>query len=160
MLRLGNQTRPCSKRGVTLVDVTLTVAILGILASVAVPKFTDSLDRCRAQTAAAQIQADLTLARQLAMAKSGTLNVQFTSASNHYTLEGVDHPQRVGQVYTVELDDSPYRVNLVSADLGGDERVVFNAFGLPDSGGTITVQSGRWNQTVTIDPDTGKASLP
>ncbi len=160
MLRLGHQSGPPSKRGVTLVDVTLTVAILGLLAAIAVPKFTDSLDRYRANTAAGQIQADLNLARQLAIAKSGSLKVQFAAASNQYTLEGVDHPDQMGEAYVIHLNRSPYQADLASASLGGDEAVVFNAFGVPDGGGILTVQSGRWNQTVTIDPDTGKASLP
>jgi type II secretory pathway pseudopilin PulG len=143
-----------------LVDVTLTVMVLGILAATAVPRFISSLDRCRTQTAAAQIQADLGLARQWAMAKSGSLTVRFAAASDQYALEGLDHPDRRGESYVIRLNRSPYRANLVSAVLGGDEAVVFNAFGLPDSGGTITVESGGWTQSVTLDPDTGQASLP
>jgi hypothetical protein len=143
-----------------LIDLTLTVGVLGLLSAVAVPKFFDSLDYHRAKTAAAQVQADLALARQLAMARSEPLAVQFSAASDKYTLEGVDHPDRVGQTYTVLLGGSPHEADLTSASLGGDERLVFNAFGLPDSGGTIAVQSGRWRRTVTIDPETGKAAMP
>ena len=75
-------------------------------------------------------------------------------------MEAVDHPRRVGETYTVRLNASPYAVSLASADFGGDERVVFNAYGLPDTGGTITVQSGNSQHTVTLDPDSGKASVP
>lgn len=159
MLRL-NRFRSRAKRGVSLVDLTLTVMILGLLAGIAVPKFINSLDHYRTKSAAAQIQADLALARQLAMARSESLAVQFTVASSEYTLEGVDHPHLRGEIYTVRLAESPYDVSLASANIGGDMRLVFNAFGLPDSGGTITVQAGRFQQTVTIDPESGKASLP
>jgi type II secretory pathway pseudopilin PulG len=159
MLRLS-RSRPRTNHGFTLLDVTLTVVILGVLASAAVPKFLSSLGHHRAKAAAARIAADLTFARQLAMSKSQDIAVQFTTVSNEYVLEGVEHPDHTGESYLVRIGESPYESELVSADLGDDERIVFNAFGLPESGGKITVQSGRWRETVTIDPDTGKASGP
>jgi hypothetical protein len=142
------------------VDVTLTLVITGILAGIAVPKFADSLHRYQVESAAAQVQADLAYARQLATSRSNAVTVQFSAASGSYTLLGVDCPDRVGKPYTIQLTEYPHKTKLLAAALGGDEAVEFNAFGIPDSGGTITLQSGAWVQTVTIDPDTGKATGP
>jgi Tfp pilus assembly protein FimT len=143
-----------------LLDVTLSVVILGVFASAAVPKFLSALDHHRAKAAAARIAADLTFARHLAMSKSQAVAVQFTAASNVYTLEGVAHPDRMSESYIVRIGESPYQSVLASVNIGDDERIQFNAYGLPESGGKITVQSGHWRETVTIDPDTGKASGP
>ena len=154
-------TRPVRGRfGFTMVDVVITVLIIGIMAAVAVPRFVDSLHRHRADAAAAKIQADLEYARRTAMARSTQLTVQFAAASNDYTLVGIDRPDRVGESYHVTLSDHPFESTLVSASLGGDEAVQFNQYGVPDSGGTITVKSGSYQQTITLNADTGHARVP
>lgn len=143
-----------------MIDLVITVMVIGIMAAVAVPRFVGSLQRYRVEAAAKRVQADLGFARRTAMARSTPLTVQFTGASHNYTIVGVDRPDRVGQAYTIQLADSPYQSIIVSAVLGGDESVQFNQYGVPDSGGTITVQSGAFQKTVTIDPETGRATIP
>lgn len=143
-----------------MVDLVITVLITGILAAVAAPKFVNSLHRMRAEQAAKRIKVDLGLARQAAISESKTLSVSFTPASDDYSIPGLPDIDRPGQAYAVALDASPYNAVLVSATLGGDADVQFDRYGKPDSGGTITVESGGYQETVTVEPETGKASIP
>ena len=148
------------RNGFTLVDVTVAVLITGILASVATPAFTGFLQHARADAAAKRIRADLDLARRAAVAQSRMQVVQFSVSSSVYTIPGMAHLDHPGQTYSVNMNLTPYSSTIQSAVLGSDANIQFNRFGVPDSGGVITVKSGRATQTVTIDPGSGKASVP
>ncbi len=110
--------------------------------------------------AARRIKADLGYARQHAVSQSSPVTVQFFTGSETYTIPALPDLDRAGQTYSIDLTVYPYEVDIVSATLGGDSDVQFDRFGQPDSGGTITVAAGTHQQTVTIDPDSGGATIP
>jgi len=148
------------RSGFTMVDLVITVMIIGILAAVAAPKFAGSLQRMRVEAAARRIKADLGYQRQTAIAQSTSLTASFVPASDEYTIAGLPGLDRGGQVYSVSLSSSPFNTTLISATLGGDSDIQFDHYGKPDSGGVITLGSASYQQTVTINADTGKASIP
>ena len=156
--KVGRETRP--RAGFTLIDMVVTVLLLAILTAVAAPKFSASLNRMRVESAAKRIRADLRLVRQKAISRSSTETIQFSTVSNNYTIPGMDDLNHPGQAYTVSLTIYPYNAAIVSASLGGDSDLQFDRYGQSDSGGTITVQSGSYQQTVTVNADTGKATIP
>lgn len=147
------------RRGLTLVDVTITVLIMGILASVAAPRFADVLTDLRVETAASRVAADLELARQHAQKTSGSIAVQFWTMPARYELAGVPDLNHPSASYTVELENYPYSTSVNSAVFGGDSIVVFDFNGMPDSGGTLILQSGADQRSVTIDAATGEVSV-
>ena len=148
------------RAGFTLVEIVITVLIMGILTAVAAPKFADTLHRTRAESAAKRIKVDLGLARQNAISRSLTQTVKFTPATDDYTLPGMADLNHSSQTYSVDLAAAPYNAVLVSANLGGDSDVQFDHYGQPDSCGTITVESGAFPTPVIVHPDTGQASIP
>ncbi|RIK86945.1 MAG: hypothetical protein DCC67_02460, partial [Planctomycetota bacterium] len=147
-----------ARRGLTLVELAITVLVIGILTASAAPKFAEALRRIRIDAACRRIKADLTLARQTAMSKSATQSVQFTANSGTYSLPGMAALDRPAAAYSVDLSVAPYQVRVSSALLGADSQVIFDRFGQPDSGGVITVASGSAAGTVTVDGNTGLAS--
>lgn len=156
----SRQHRRRPRSGFTLPDVLISVLIIGILAAVAGPKYAKTVKLLRAESAAKRIKVDLGLARQNAISSSAAQTVQFTPSTDSYTLPGMADLNHSSQTYSVDLAAVPYDVVLVSATLGADTDIQFDQYGQPDSGGTITVQSGNFLQTVTVDPDTGRARIP
>lgn len=153
----------CTRRrrsALTLVELVITILIMGILAGMATPKFTGALQRMRVESACRRIRADLAFARQSAISKSASQAVEFTVNSGLYTMPGVSSLDRAASAYFVDLAAEPYEVSILSASLGGDARVLFDLYGKPDSGGVITVGAGSVTGTVTLDANSGRATIP
>jgi Tfp pilus assembly protein FimT len=146
--------------GIALIDLVITTLLIGILAGAALPRFADSLQRHRVQSAAQRVVADLRLLRSQAVATSRSLRVDFNTGQGSYTLVGVNSADRPGSTASISLADYPYRVTLASVSVGGDASLTFDLHGRPDSGGTIQVSAGGYSQTVTIQSDTGEVTTP
>lgn len=144
-------------RTFSLIELIFVLAIIGILTALAVPRFGSSIAFQRADMAADRIVADLSLARERAVTTSSSLTVQFKPGSNAYALQGMQHLDRSGDAYDVDLSAEPYEATLVSADFGGDTEVVFDGYGVPDSGGTVIIQVGGETRTITLDAVTARA---
>lgn len=147
-------------RGMTFVEVIVTVLIIGVLATVAVLRFADALDDSRADMAMNRIICDLKMAQARARATSSSQTVVFTAEAPHseYYIEGLIDPDHPAQTYTVSLSEEPYFAAITRANCGNDATLVFNGYGLPDSDGTIVIQVGSHVRTVQIDAANGNAT--
>jgi type IV fimbrial biogenesis protein FimT len=152
--------RSSNERGFTLVDMAMTILIIGILMASAAPKFAASVKRTQLDAAGKKLKADLTFARQRAINRSASQTVQFPTGTNSYTLLGLANPDRPSQTYAINLSQEPFRTTISSATVGGDQEIVFDRFGRPDSAGTITLSAGGNASTVSINAATGMASVP
>lgn len=144
--------------GFTLIELVLVVLITAVFAAIVVPRYTQSLSRYRAESAARRVVADLELARTTARNRSASQAVRFFLTSSEYELKGMADPIDPTATYRVALTDEPYRTVLTTFSLGGSDTITFNGFGQPDRGGTLTLRSGDAVRTVTIDAQTGRAT--
>jgi type II secretion system protein H len=162
--RIKREARPCGgrlrgrRRAFSLLELVLVLVIMGIAAAIAVPRHAAALARYRAETCARRIAADLEQARDVARQTSGDQTILFNPAAECYTLTGRDDPDRPGQPYTVALAGDPYHADLVGATFGAGAAVTFNGFGLPQDGGTVTVESGGYAWTVMVDGESGEVT--
>lgn len=157
-----NKPTRARRAGLTLVDVTLTIVIIGLLAAVGAPRFAHVLDGMNLEAGAQRVAADLRRARQQARAKGAPQSVVFSTTNGTYELLAMHGSDRPGAPYLVDLAEPPYSVSLVSASLGAmgtGSTVVFDMYGRPDYGGTVVVAAGGQQRTIRIEGLTGRVSI-
>ena len=72
--------------GFTLTELMITVAIIGIVASLAVPSFQDMIERNRLKEAVEGLKSDMMWMRTETIKRSCNLQVTFTPATWNYTI--------------------------------------------------------------------------
>lgn len=144
--------------GMSLVDVVVTVLIIGILTVAAAPRFADSLSRHRVEAAARRLAADLKYARTHARVKNRAETVSFDPAGDRYSLSTASRMGRPSQPYETALGDD-FQVDLVSADFTGSAAVTFNAYAVPSAGGAVVVTAGGHQRTIVVAADSGHVAV-
>lgn len=151
------------RSGFSLVELVVTLVIIGVATAIAVPRISNSIQRNRLNAAARRIAADLNMVQARANITSSTLTVTFTFASSSYQISGITDFDRPLASYNVNLAAEPYGVALLSTGFGGSlqtsgtSQVSFGGFGLPSSGGNITIGLGSATAVIAVDPSSGRA---
>ena len=144
----------------SLVELAVVVALITILAGIAVPRYGQFLGRRQIDSAATRIMADIRLTQQYARNRSQSQTIRFQPTQEKYLLLGMLDINDGAKVQAIPLNEPPFEVNIVSANLGGDGDLVFDGFGRPDSGGSITIANGGFQAVITVDALTGEATVP
>lgn len=139
----------------------LVVAIVAVFGAIAMPRYGASLINYQVDSAARRLRADLILLRETARQQSKSFTVSFTTGtSSQYTMTGIkDFDGSSVANCTVKLYEEPYRATISSLSVGGDAALTFDGFGVPDTAGTIVVQSGSRTRTVNIVAGTGDVTV-
>lgn len=160
--------RPNPQRGFTLVELVAIIALLGILAFVAVPRFMNQ-GAVNVSVMAEQLANDIRYTQSLAMTSGQGNRINLTSATYQITTSSggaVVHP--------VTGNAAPISLNNVS--LSGynppltNNYVAFDGKGIPytdvatstvlSANATITLSGGGNTRTVVISPQTGRVIVP
>jgi len=141
------------RRGFSLLELTLVIAIIAVLGVIAVPRFANAAARQRLEAAALRIDADLHYAQTRARSKSNDCTARFAGDN---TLALIDSDNTT--VTTTNYQATPYEVQVsVTLDNAGTD-LTFNGFGRPDTGGTITLTGGGGQIILDIDSVTGEVT--
>jgi prepilin-type N-terminal cleavage/methylation domain-containing protein len=153
-VRARCQWRSPGRRGFTLIEVVVVLALVAIALSVAMLSFAGYFQRASAERAAELFAQDLTLARMWAVRSREPVVIRFYEASLWYEVETQETGTEVARRrFGVDAD-----INLSSVDLdfAGDS-VVFDSRGIADlsgaggSLGTATFSSGAVAYTVSFN---------
>jgi type II secretory pathway pseudopilin PulG len=144
----------------SLVEMTIVLFMLGVLSAVSTLKYAQAVERHRAQNAAQRIAADIESARHAARSRNQSITITFDVPNHAYSIASLTNPDRQSVPFSVSLSDEVLNARLVSADFGGDPVLQFSGFGLPDSGGVLTLRSGSTTKTVTVIGGTGAVTIP
>ncbi|NOT01299.1 MAG: prepilin-type N-terminal cleavage/methylation domain-containing protein [Phycisphaerales bacterium] len=148
--------------GFSLAEVVMVTAIVAILGALLSPRYAGTVTRFKAEGAARRVAADLALAQRHARMNGAPRTVAFDLSTHSYTLEGIPDPVRVGVDYGINLADETYNARITSLDLvtNNNDSIVFDGYGVPNTGGKIVVSVGVESRTINIDADTGQAEVP
>jgi len=87
------------KRGFTLVELMIVIAVMGIMAVIAAPNFVTYLANQRLKGAARMVMSDLMAARQKAVTQNVNITVTFTS-NHQYTITNDASTRDIQQDYS------------------------------------------------------------
>ena len=147
--------------GFTLVELILIISIIGIIASIAVPKVGTLIEDVREKAVAERVVEDLNYIRNYAIAHHDTTWMVVDDTQNQYALfvgpsSGsrtlIPDPHTLASD-TLDLDVDYEGVTITSVSFGGLKEVSFNYWGTPSSGGSISLDT----RTITLIAETGMA---
>ncbi|WP_144997633.1 pilus assembly FimT family protein [Polystyrenella longa] len=142
----------------TLIDLVLTIIIIGILSAVAMPRFSKAIEEQRVRASARRIKADLELAARYSRSNSQSETITFNTDDHSYSFSSFKDIDHSSQAYTVWLNTSPYHSTIQSLDLD-DGSVTFNAYGIPSTDLEISVTNGDLTKTITMESITGQVQI-
>lgn len=130
--------------GVTLVEVSVTVAIIGILAAIALPSFKGLMPKIRLNSDTMTLSNEVSLSRVRAIAKSTRFRITFSVApTNSYTLW-----REVGGAF------SPITTNKMSGSVLASVTNFTSANEvIADTNGAMSVAYGSQGEIVVQTPD-------
>ncbi len=73
-----------NKKGFTLIELTTTLAILGIISAIAIPSYLSWLPRYKLQTSVRHIYDDMNMARSRAVRTNADIGIEFNTSNNTY----------------------------------------------------------------------------
>lgn len=143
-------------------ELVIVVVILGVVATVAVPRFAGAVTGQRAEMAAMRVMTDLSLVEEMARSSSRGYTVGFDGAGLSYSVKdaGADDP-----VGVVSLGLEPYRLTGLAAAFGdsAETSVEIDGWGRWQDYGVIKLSAGGAARVVTLgaegDTDSGDVGV-
>lgn len=150
---------PHTRQGFTLVELVMVLGIIALLGAVAVPRYTDALNRYRARAAAEQIVRVLELSQATARQQSTAISVWFDVANDTVHAPQLDDPDRDG-AWVIDLSARPWRAALSKADFDGQVYVLYNGYGETTMTGAAAVEAGGVTWSIELDEHGRLSSRP
>lgn len=161
---ISGRRRGRRRFGFTLIEVLVTVIVLGIAAAMVVPTMLDT-GTLSIQGAARRVVADILMAQNEAIAQRREMRLVFDPAGDRYGLFDANG-QPVGMAWQKDgyrVDFSQKQsfdgVRMRSADFAGGTVLSFDELGTPSNGGTIEIVSGETAYRIRVTPFTGRVTV-
>lgn len=153
---MGKQRSRTTSGGFTLLELVLTIAIIGLLALLVMPRLLNAYPRLAAKSEGIRLRADLAYAQQLAIAHNQTHRVTFDTGGERVSIYRVEGAPPHGLISERTLTGG---VDLVGCSFAGGY-VEFNSLGEPSEGGSVLLRgAGGETVTVTVAPGTGLVTV-
>ena len=137
--------------GFTFTELMVTIAVVAILASLAIPNYIAWLPNYRLQSGAEKVQSTLQLARITAIKENATVRVAFNTANETYQAFVPAKPPEPER--TIRTGRMPAGVNIFSAVFGGGAFVEFDNQGITmnnTDGSTQLINNSGRTKTIWV----------
>lgn len=132
-------------RGFSLLELVLVIVVIGTMAGIALPRMAASNQHARAEQVLDRIERLYSKAQTMAMTRSAMTELVVLKTNETIRI-------RFGGsiVETIDLTRSPYKADITHFNLGGNNRILFDGFGRPDSDGNVTIQVGSIKRNIVF----------
>lgn len=140
-----------SSRAFSLVELLIVLAIIGIAAAIAAPRYGGAVNRYRAQLAAQRLGEELLAAGERARVTQSVVRITLDAAGDSVAGVYTSGPRNGQSLGTTRLGRGPYHADLTDVwTEKGNGEFAFLATGQADSEARATLRAGDVSVTVTI----------
>ncbi|MFO1001549.1 MAG: prepilin-type N-terminal cleavage/methylation domain-containing protein [Planctomycetaceae bacterium] len=149
------------RRGLTLIELTMVLLIMGILTAVAAPRLTSQLNQHSVGSVRTLILTDLKAAQQEALTTSSSVNISIDRLRNLYQVTA-NRGGTATILKTVRIGDDPWNSAITSLLQGSTKKSVdtmtltINGAGVFAENLVINLASGSATARATVDAATGR----
>jgi len=152
MIKTRPQKRP--QEGFTLLELMITIGILGILATISIYAWQGYRDNTNLRTAARDIATDIAATRGRAVSEGVQYRMTFNPSGNNYVIEqgtAAGSPFVTMQTKTPTTFGPGSGLSIQSANFSGTTRIIFLTRGTL-SPGTVILNNSKGSQaTITVN---------
>ena len=142
------------RRGLTLVELTVTMLVIGIVGAVASLKYAEALKEHRNRACLKTVYHSLVDAQAGARTRGTPVTVQFQKNQAVYTITGLPNPTR---------PSAPYSINLATiapgTKISDNYTVTFNGFGHPTATTLVEINGSGKKRNVKVDGVSGAITI-
>ncbi|MDD2670891.1 MAG: GspH/FimT family pseudopilin, partial [Syntrophales bacterium] len=140
----------------SLVELIITMALLGMMAAIAIPAFFSYNQNVNLKSAVREITSDIYLAREKSVSENRKHRISFSLADNNYVVEqGTSSGSPYTGIETKVMASFGSGVRLTAVSFGGNPAIVFQTRGTTEAG-TVSLQNDRGSAATITTTLTGR----
>ncbi len=123
--------------GFSMIEMVIVVVIIGIVATITIPKFADAGSGRRLMAAKRTLIKDIQSAQTRALATSMVHVIKFYPSENRYIIVEGEDIKREAIILIRDFDEDPYTLGINRTSLGVNQYAVISAYGDISPGFTV-----------------------